>query len=202
MLELVFVIIIIGVLGVLAMPNFDRPMLAEGVEKMAAQIRYTQHLAMNEDQYDATDPNWQAENWQIWFRIFTGKYYYEIFSDRDGMGNSDALEEAIDPQNPSLTLGNGAAAVGLPVNKDVDLTLKYGIKTMAVQSGNCANGQGFRIAFDSLGRPYSGISTYTPVIPYDGIFTVPCVVTITGDDGKTATITIAPITGHVSIVYN
>jgi type II secretory pathway pseudopilin PulG len=202
MVELIFVIIVVGILAVLAMPNFERPMLAEGVEKMAAQIRYTQHLAMNEDQYDASDPKWREENWQYWFRIFNDKFYYEIFSDRDGEGYSDADEEAKDPQNPSLTLGNGVAGVGLPINKDLHMTEKYGITATDVLSGNCNMGQGFRVAFDSLGRPYANV-TYDLNDPYNNIFTVPCVIRVThGDSGKTADISIAPITGHVSVVYN
>ncbi|MCX6074640.1 MAG: hypothetical protein NTY39_10005 [Campylobacterales bacterium] len=202
LLELVFIIIVIGILAVLAMPNFSRNSLAEGVEKIAAQIRYTQHLAMVDDKYNPADPNWREENWQIWFRIYLGSYYYEIFSDRNGGANSNANEEAIDPLTRK-SLANGIASVGLPINKDLDLTAKYGITSMVVQSGNCASGSGFQIAFDSLGRPYGDV-TYQPVTaPYYKIFTTPCQIRIThGDSGKTADINVSAVTGYVSVVYN
>lgn len=201
MLEFVFVIIVVGIISVFAIPSFDSNKLAEGIEKMTSHIRYTQHLAMIDDKYNPADINWREENWQIWFRIYQGHYYYEIFSDVDGNGNSDEIEEAIDPLSGEK-LGNGVQGIGLPVNSNMNLTEKYGITNMDVLSGNCNMGQGFRIAFDSLGRPYANV-TYVPADPYNNIFTVPCVIRIThGDSGKTADITITPTTGYVSVVYN
>jgi prepilin-type N-terminal cleavage/methylation domain-containing protein len=49
MLELIFVIIVIGILAVLAMPSFNKNSLAEAAEQVAGHIRYTQHLAMVDD---------------------------------------------------------------------------------------------------------------------------------------------------------
>ena len=97
MLELVFVILVIGILAGLAMPNLSTSPLQQAAEQIAGHIRYTQHLAMMEDKYNDQNETWYASNWQIWFRIFNNKYYYEVFSDKDQETNSDANEEAIDP---------------------------------------------------------------------------------------------------------
>jgi prepilin-type N-terminal cleavage/methylation domain-containing protein len=200
LLELVFVIIIIGILAVMAMPNFMTNPLQQATEQMAGHIRYTQHLAMVDDKYDPNNSTWFASNWQIWFRIFQGKYYYEVFSDKDKEGNSDAGEEAIDPLT-HRNLGNGDNGVGLPDNNDINITNKYGITQMSF-SANCRKSQGGKIVFDHLGRPYGDVS-YDPNDPYYKHLIQPCVLELThGGDNKTATITIQPETGYVSVVYN
>lgn len=200
MLELVFVIIVIGILAVLAMPSFNKNSLAEAAEQVAGHIRYTQHLAMVDDKYNDRNATWFASNWQIWFRISGGKYYYEIFSDRDQETNSDADEEAVDPMTHQ-NLGNGAAGIGLPINKDVSLTEKYGITEMSF-SANCKIGQGGKIAFDHLGRPYGDVS-YNVNDPFYKYLTQPCTFQMKhSDSDQNATITIRPETGYVSVSYN
>ena len=52
MLELVFVIVVIGILAALAMPNLSTSPLQQAAEEIAGHIRYTQHLAMMEDKYN------------------------------------------------------------------------------------------------------------------------------------------------------
>jgi type II secretory pathway pseudopilin PulG len=200
MLELVFVIIVIGILAVLAMPNFRTNPLEQAAEQIASHIRYTQHLAMIDDKYDDNNATWFASNWQIWFRISGVQYYYEIFSDKNQETNSDADEEAIDPLT-NKNLGNGLAGIGLPNNKDVSITEKYGITDMDF-SANCIIGQGGKIAFDHMGRPYGNVS-YNANVPFFSYLTQPCVFDMKhGSSDKNATITIQPETGHVSVSYN
>lgn len=199
MLELVFVIIVIGIVSVLAMPNFTTNPLQQAAEQMAGHIRYTQHLAMMDDKYNDKNSTWFASNWQIWFRISGGKYYYEIFSDRDQETNSDADEEAVDPMT-NQNLGNGAAGIGLPINKDVSITDKFGITEIGF-SANCKLGQGGRIAFDNFGRPYGSVS-YAANAPFANYLTQQCILNMKhGDSDRNATITIQPETGYVDINY-
>ncbi len=200
MLELVFVIIVIGIISVLSIPNMSTNPLQQAAEQIASHIRYTQHLALMEDKYNDQNATWFASNWQIWFRIYNGKYYYEVFSDKDQEGNSDANEEAIDPLTNN-NLGNGDNGVGLPSNNDINITGKFGITSMVV-SDNCKIGQGGKIAFDNLGRPYGDVS-YDPNNPYYKYLTQPCTINIKhGGSDTNATITIQPETGYVSVVYN
>lgn len=200
MLELIFVIIVIGILAVLAMPNFKTDPLQQAAEQMAGHIRYTQHLAMIDDKYNDKNSTWFASNWQIWFRIFGGKYYYEIFSDKDQKINSDANEEAIDPMSHQ-NLGNGDNGIGLPTNKDVSISEKFGITAMSF-SANCKIGLGGKIAFDSMGRPYGNVS-YDANVPYDKYLTQPCILKMKhGSSDKNATITIQPETGYVDVNYS
>ena len=100
LLELVFVIIVIGILAVLAMPDFKSNQLQQAAEQVANHIRYTQHLAMIDDKFDPNDPTWWRERWQIRFRLLMGEYGYVIFSDRNQNRNSNQVnpqEIAVDP---------------------------------------------------------------------------------------------------------
>ena len=202
MLELVFVIIVIGILAVLAMPNFNRHPLQEAAEQVAGHIRYTQHLAMVDDKFDDKNSTWYMSRWQIRFPYTTinGEkiYYYEVFSDENQQGNSDVFEEAIDPLTRQ-TIGDGANAIGsIPASAMVNLTKKFGIIAL---SGSCnvLSGASYRpISFDNLGRPYEGVYSgiYTNPIPVGG-----CTILLQHKTDGNATITISQETGYVSVTY-
>jgi Tfp pilus assembly protein FimT len=199
MLELIFVIIVIAILAVLAMPNFNRNLLQEAAEQVAGHIRYTQHLAMNDDKFDPADPTWYEKRWQIRFPHTTiaGEtiYYYEIFSDENKQGNSDLSEEAVDPLTHE-TIGDGVTAVAaIPDTSMVNLTKRFGVTSV---TGTCVIGGAYRtVAFDNLGRPYLDVytGTYSNIVPAGG-----CTIILNHPDG-TATITVQQETGYVSISY-
>ena len=46
MIELVFVIVVIGILAALALPRIDRDLRQEAKDNLLSAIRYTQHLAL------------------------------------------------------------------------------------------------------------------------------------------------------------
>lgn len=201
MLELVFVIIVIGILAVLAMPNFTTNPLQQAAEQIASHIRYTQHLAMVDDKYDPTDATWWQKRWQIRFPHTTiaGEeiYYYEVFRDEDKAGNSDASEEAIDPLTKQ-TLGDGVTAVA-SISEDaaVNLTKNFGISEVG---GTCVVGGAFRtLVFDHLGRPYLDAYTglYSNPAPNGG-----CTIELKHQSDGNATISVQPETGYVSVSYN
>ncbi|MDD3344472.1 MAG: type II secretion system protein [Sulfurospirillaceae bacterium] len=54
MLELVFVIVIIGVLSYFVTASFERSSLREAADQVIGHIRYTQHLAMSDDKFIPT----------------------------------------------------------------------------------------------------------------------------------------------------
>ena len=195
MLELVFVIIVIGILAVLAMPNFNRNSLGEAAEQVANHIRYTQHLAMVNDVYNPTLSDWHDARPQISFRTCnSGGNYYYVGSDSNYNGGHIAEDEsAVDPLNStSLYWVNTQCNPTAYPNRNKNLLLKdtYGIT-------NVASSCGATISFDSMGRPYD---TFSTVNSYSGQLQNPCVITLTHLDG-TATITIEPETGYVSVTY-
>ena len=200
MLELILVIVIVGILSFALVNGWERNTLREAADQLVNHIRYTQHLAMQEDKFDpaATPANqpWFASNWQIWVRVFGGDLYYEVFSDQDKNTNSDATEEAIDPLS-GTRLGNSIAGVGLPDNRNLRLTEKYGIINVAF-SPNCAVGAGGKVAFDSLGRPHGNVS-YAAAAPYAFHLNAACNIILTDNQARAVTITVQPETGYTSI---
>jgi Tfp pilus assembly protein PilE len=204
MLELVFVIIVVGILAVLAMPSFTSNPLQQAAEQVANHIRYTQHLAMVDDEFNESDPTWYLKKWQIRFRENSGKLYYAVYSDKDKDRNINCNamtcdEPAIDPltKQPLYYLDSRA-------NKKMLLTEEYGIKDINVScdtpdSSLYTSSLGV-ISFDHLGRPYDGIGNNASK-PFDFLLTSNCTITLEHNDGN-ATIIVRPETGYVSIIYN
>jgi type II secretory pathway pseudopilin PulG len=203
MLELVFVIIVIGILAVLAMPSFNSNPLQQAAEQVANHIRYTQHLAMVDDKFNDSNATWWRERWQIRFRESAGDIQYAVFSNKnqDLNINCNAVscdEPAIDP----LTKLPLFYATSRP-NLNMVLSKKFGITNV---STTCNTDDNFTyatrlgvIAFDNLGRPYNGV--YDSVSPTTYLMTEDCNITLTHPDGN-ATITVRPETGYVSVSYN
>lgn len=210
MLELVFVIVVLGIMAVLAMPRLDRDPLAEAAEQVARHIRYTQHLAMVDDRFDPTNPQWYSEMWV--FRVHhtsdvnnnsEEEWFYEVFSDNAPYnGNSTINEEAIDPLTKQ-TLGNGSLDNTVADDKIINLTRQYGITNVTFSGGNNPrNDLGpTRVAFDNLGRPYRDADPNANANWRTFMLTSNLNITLFNAEGN-ATITVTPITGHVSVTYN
>ncbi|MFZ5375787.1 MAG: pilus assembly FimT family protein, partial [Campylobacterota bacterium] len=97
LLELIFVIVVIGILAAFSIPNMSYSPIQQVGEQVASHIRYTQHLAMSDDKYDPSDATWYREKWQIRFRRLMNENGYVVFSDLDQNRNTDTAEIAVDP---------------------------------------------------------------------------------------------------------
>ncbi|MEK6659689.1 MAG: type II secretion system protein [Campylobacterota bacterium] len=201
MLELVFVIVVIGILAAVVIPRTGSNRLQEAATQVLSHIRYTQHLAMVDDKYDANDATWYEKRWQIRFPHTTiaGEtiHYYEVFRDENKQGNSNANEEAIDPLTRK-TLGDGVTAVGsIPEDAVTNLTKKFGIDAV---NGTCVIGGAYKtIAFDYLGRPYLDVYTgaYSNPVSYSN---GGCTIILGNQTEGSVTIKIHPETGYACIL--
>ena len=163
MLELVFVIVIIGILAALALPRIDRDIRQEAGDNILSAIRYTQHLALHDDKTDPFTVNndWQKALWQIRF-TGTTTLSYTIGSNTDyatGGTNIDKSESAIDPFNGKYMYNNTPSTPQNDESPNIFLTKKYGIKLITYNS--CSGTQSTsakHIAFDHLGRPHRGVT--------------------------------------------
>jgi len=164
MLELIFVIVIIGILASVVIPNTKTNSLQEAATQVLSHIRYTQHLAMVDDRYDIDDNQWYKEKWQFIYgksksssRDTGGYYAYSIFSDNASghKGKPDISEMAKNPLNLNKYLSGGYSGTldweNSKASKKLNIGYSYGIDKIAYRG--CG---GKRIAFDYLGRPFVG----------------------------------------------
>ena len=72
MLELVIVIVAVGILALAALPRLDRDQLGSAVDDIMAAVRKTQLLAMQDNTFDPTVPDWYTKRWRI--RVSSNSY--------------------------------------------------------------------------------------------------------------------------------
>jgi len=204
MIELVFVIVVIGILAAIALPRLDRDLRQEAADSILSDIRYTQHLALLDDKHKFDEERWQRAFWRIGFEYCTGNtdYYEYIGSDSTNYeGGIDAIEAAIDPSNGKKMIWSGAACPdgGDEATSDrLFITHKYGIDTFT-RAGSCSSAQ--YIGFDHLGRPHQGF-TGSSQPNYSSILTSDCNMTFGFIDTSIddIVITIKKETGYAYIV--
>lgn len=200
MIELVFVIVVIGILAALALPRIDRDLRQEAVDNILSAIRYTQHLALNDNKTDPMDTNWQKKLWQIRFSTSANNLanFYTVSSDSIVVNGAVSKEEtAIDPINGKYMYNlGGDTVIDADESPNIFIGKKYGINSMTF-SGGCAGAQ--HIAFDHLGRPHNGLGTATN--NYSQYMSSDCNIIIGFKDSTIAdlNVTIATETGFVNI---
>jgi len=210
MIELVFVIVILGILAALAMPRLERDLKQEAAASILSDIRYTQHLALLDSKQNfsnaANNATWQRSFWRIGFENCSGTsgLYEYIGSDMNYGGGIDDHEAAIDPANRKKMIWTGADCSNGGDSNTSDrifITHKFGIKSFS-SAGGCPNGGAKYIGFDHLGRLHQGFAgaagSSTP--DYSTYISTACTLTFTMSDNDTFAITIQPETGHAFIV--
>ena len=202
MIELVFVIIVLGILAALVMPRLERDLKQEAADNILSNIRYTQHLAILDYKHDFNNPKWQQRFWKIMFApCLNGEIFYRVGSDDNmtGSGLFSKNEAAIDPTNgqPMYWANNDDCSNGGDgtVSENIFLSKKYGVTT--VSTTNC-NGVS-HIGFDHLGRPHQSFGASASA-DYSTYLDASCRFTFTMSDGDTFSIDIEPETGYAQIV--
>jgi len=194
MLELVFLIVVIGILAAMIIPRMDRDNRFEAVNQVLSHIKYTQHLAMIEDMYQDWDPDtgagsgWFKSRWEIQFFNCGG---YAVHSDRGkNGGNAAQLDSAFDPQTGGrLWISSTCGAPAATDFEKMNLTRYYDLSGFTFSAG--CNGQS--ISFDNLGRPY-GTNTI------NGVIQANCDIQLDFNTGNSEAIRIHPETGYACIL--
>lgn len=191
LMELVFVIVVVGILAAAVIPRVERDTLYEAAEQLVSHIRHTQNLALNDNLYRDDNATWFKAMWRMSFRNCTGGgKYYIVFSDKDQGGNADYDERARDPlTHRQLYVNNDCDQESYTYN-GVILSEKYGIEEI-VLGGGCFGSNQY-VAFDHLGRPH-----YDLVAPHH-VVTSECTIRLIGAGGE-ALIKIQPETGYTRI---
>lgn len=190
MIELVFVIVIVGIISVMIAPNFQGNNLRQAADQVVSHIRYTQHLAMMDNKFDVNDNKWFRKRWQIRFvqNITNGPancndedypniWSYMIYSNENfacpgGIcdNNPNNNELAKNPLDNTQLLSGGYNNNICPDNsynssdeqsmEAMRLADKYGIQNVTF-SGGCRSTTRF-VSFDYQGRPFNSFPTGSP----------------------------------------
>jgi len=184
LLELVFVIVVIGILSAAILPRVSSDKLQECATQLVSDIRYTQHLAMLNDKYNPNNPEWYKERWELIFGTSdytNNKIAYSIFSDKDSGSGYDGKvnlnELALDPLDSSKYFSGGYSGVlytsDSRANKKLNIGESYGITSISFEDG-CSN-ISKRISFDNLGRPIvRPLDSYTKSYKKDRLLKSTC----------------------------
>jgi len=226
MIELVFVVVIVGIISVMIAPSFGGNNLRQAADQIVSHIRYTQHLAMMDNKFDTNDATWFAERWQIRFvqDIINGPancndedshnvWAYMIYTNKSHANTNPNNDEiAKNPLNSNELLSGGYNNTLCQNNdynpldeqsmKQMRLGDEYGIDNITF-TGGCRNDTRF-IHFDYIGRPFNSFpnasSPYQIGTPgWHRLLTLPCDI-ILSSGTETETIRIEPETGYTHIL--
>ena len=218
MIELIFVIVVVGILAAIMIPKLNRNASREAANQILTHIRYTQHLAMQDDKYE----NFVSDNPVRWFRMRWGVAFnntslqkcsidkpgvntwkYSVFFDKSLNGNINSESEvANDIYKSGKLLSGGWRGISLEVckkiNKELNIEKRFGVTLVEFKDG-CSGMQ--TINFDEMGRPMRVVSTTSGGAkrPYDRLLKKDCSITITDKRGNQTTIIIEKESGFASI---
>lgn len=184
LVELVFVVVVIGILAFSLWPKKQPIQALAAARQIVAHIRYTQHLALNDDKFathtdtggtDSIAKDWYKRLWRITFSDTQAdkncnsvgwRYavYQNIAGDLSDSGQPNGeMEAAMNPAEPGKKLSGCYPGAHQNTTSSMDLTKTYGILS---KKENNKNEDGLKfdefatdsriqgIIFDELGRAY------------------------------------------------
>lgn len=174
LVELVFVVVVIGILAFALWPTKQPTQALEAARQIVAHIRYTQHLALNDDKFathtdtggtDSIAKDWYKRLWRITFSNLTAdekckiggwRYavYQNIAGDLSDKGQPNGtIEAARNPAQAGKVLS--ACYSGLAENTSSELNLGQTYKIETIDFSEFATDSRIQgIIFDELGRAY------------------------------------------------
>jgi len=212
MIELVFVIVVLGILASLAMGRMERDLRQEASETILSHIRLTQQLALRDNKHRSdNDAKWQIAYWQFYLRPCGTDWSYRVSSniglETSGVSSLGKFESAINPVDGKYLWASNCTNLDTDESPTVLLTKKFGVDIISSTS-SCKDGSSSStsIAFDYLGRPHVG-TNYNNTPDFRKLMTDDCNITFTmstdqDNDGVNDNfiITIKAETGHTFIV--
>ena len=163
--------IYVGILALAALPRLDRDQLDSAVDDIMAAVRRTQLLAMQDNTFDPTDPNWNTKRW----RIKVSSNSYVISQSQTGREIEGVLDKKY---------GITFADINCPVINPGDPTPHHiGFDEY-----------GRILEANNIVRGYGNSATSS------AFYQSPCVIDVRTRHKK-ATITVAPVTGAMAVSY-
>jgi len=205
MIELVFVIVILGILASVAMGRMERDLKQEASSIILSHIRLAQQLALNDNKHRSdNNDRWQGTYWRFEFRNcnFNGDVMpvYSVGSGQLSNGALSKATSAIDPVNGKYLYATcTASTIGNDVSKDIFIGKHFGVKNLEIKKCTTPQYTGQNFGFDYLGRLHVGIDTYGTSINFDRLATRDCNLTVTMSDDTKFSIIIKNETGYAYI---
>ena len=161
MIELIFVIVVIGAVTGAAVSRADRDFRQDASTQILQDIRYTQHLALMDNKTDPFNTNWQSSLWTIQFNSRDGGtvWMYYIGSNITGTDFSQN-ETAVDPLNGNNFFDDNDGVQDPGESSRIFLTQNFGIVGISFNStatGASGSNSAQHVGFDYMGRPHRGI---------------------------------------------
>lgn len=184
LVELIFVVVVIGILAFSLWPKKQPIQALAAARQIVAHIRYTQHLALNDDKFathidDGGTGNSIAIDWykRMWRIVFSNQnkiegkcdntgwryaVYQNISKDLSDRGQPNGtIEAARNPAQAGKVLS--ACYSGLSTNTSDELNLSQTYKIKNIDFSELAEGGKIQgIIFDELGRAYPRSEWNTP----------------------------------------
>jgi len=184
MLELVFVIVVVGIISVMIAPSFNGNNPRQAADQLVSHIRYTQHLAMMDNKFETSNQNWYKNRWNIDINTTS----YSISSEQYKNDGSNAGSKYA--SNPITT----DKKLNPTDTKKLNLFDEYGVNI----TNNCSTN---KIFFDYTGRPFD--NNVSATAPYSNLIRNICTIVLSdGDVANDITVEIYPETGYTYIKKN
>lgn len=99
LIEIVFVIILIGVITSFSISKNNINKLVLAKDQIIMHLKYMRYIAMNDNKYEHNNSLWYKKGWNLKFRYCDGKddIHYYIYSDEDLTGHVKEIETLKDP---------------------------------------------------------------------------------------------------------
>lgn len=180
MIELVFVIVVVGIISAMIAPSFSGNNARQAADQLVSHIRYAQHLAMMDNKFETSNQNWYKNRWNIDLNTTSYTISYEQYKNDGSNAGTKYASNPIDPGkflNPTDT-------------KALNLSDEYGVTI----TNNCSTN---KIFFDYIGRPFND-TTNPATAPYQNLLQANCTIVLSdGDVANDITVDLYRETGYV-----
>ena len=212
MVELVFAIVILGILAAMAIPRLDRDYRQEATTSIVSSLMYAKHMAITDNVTNPTDNKWQRAFWRFGItKCSDNSIFYYIASDTNHDGIINPNETINDTATGKIMMADPTKScidnVDNKVSPSILLTKKYGIDDSMITFTNCTPVDNAKadsdkyIGFDYFGRIHKGFLTSTTPDFSSRVHT-DCQITLSfKNDLNDVIITIESNTGFISVNY-
>jgi type II secretory pathway pseudopilin PulG len=161
LLELIFTIVLVGIITTYFIPKNNFSNLQQASNKIILYLKYTRYIAMIDNKFNTQDDMWFKERWTLKFQNCSkkvGGLYYVIFSDINHRGSPNKKTECLkDPVSNKYLYSNYDCEASYDESKYILLTKEYGITNVDISCNSTSTiGQ---ISFGNDGKVYSRLGT-------------------------------------------